>query len=85
LREFAPENQTFSSFAYLIGATRSIALVLSAGSPDASNWLSPKTIAEVDAIIDGWFLLLPKSKKEVLSEGNVVDELMFQAQMAVHA
>ncbi|KAI3324228.1 hypothetical protein HD806DRAFT_494464 [Xylariaceae sp. AK1471] len=84
-REFAPENQTFSSFAYLIGATRSIALALSAGLPDASNWLSPRTIAEVDAIIDGWFLLLPKSKSEVLSEGNVVDELMFQAQMAVHA
>ncbi|KAI0532147.1 hypothetical protein GGR58DRAFT_491299 [Xylaria digitata] len=84
-REFAPENQLFSSFAYLIGATRSIALALSAGSPDASNWLSPKTIAEVDAIIDGWFLLLPKSKREVLKEGNVVDELMFQAQMAVHA
>ncbi|RYC64125.1 hypothetical protein CHU98_g2065 [Xylaria longipes] len=84
-REFGPENQTFSSFAYLIGATRSIALALSAGSPDASSWLSPKTIAEVDAIIDGWFLLLPKSKREVLKEGNVVDELMFQAQMAVHA
>ncbi|KAI0459096.1 hypothetical protein F5B21DRAFT_457178 [Xylaria acuta] len=84
-REFGPENQSFSSFAYLIGATRSIALVLSAGSPDASNWLSPKTIAEVDAIIDGWFLLLPRSKREVLKEGNVVDELMFQAQMAVHA
>ncbi|KAI1345822.1 hypothetical protein F5Y01DRAFT_44774 [Xylaria sp. FL0043] len=84
-REFGPENQSFSSFAYLIGATRSIALALSAGAPDATNWLSPKTIAEVDAIIDGWFLLLPKSKKEVLKEGNVVDELMFQAQMAVHA
>ncbi|KAI0408340.1 hypothetical protein F4802DRAFT_408378 [Xylaria palmicola] len=84
-REFEPENQTFSSFAYLIGATRSIALALSAGSPDASNWLSPKTIAEVDAIIDGWFLLLPKSKREVLKEDDVVDELMFQAQMAVHA
>ncbi|KAI8631289.1 hypothetical protein F5Y19DRAFT_25811 [Xylariaceae sp. FL1651] len=84
-REFGPENQTFSSFAYLIGATRNIALALSAGLPDASNWLSPKTIAEVDAIIDGWFLLLPKSKKEVLREGSVVDELMFQAQMAVHA
>ncbi|KAK5626323.1 hypothetical protein RRF57_002038 [Xylaria bambusicola] len=84
-REFGPENQRFSSFAYLIGATRSIALALSAGSPDCSNWLSPKTIAEVDAIIDGWFLLLPKSKKEVLKEGNIVDELMFQAHMAVHA
>ncbi|KAI0419459.1 hypothetical protein F5X98DRAFT_335179 [Xylaria grammica] len=84
-REFAPETQCFSSFAYLIGATRSIALALSAGAPDASNWLSPNTIAEVDAIIDGWFLLLPKSKREVVKEGNVVDELMFQAQMAVHA
>ncbi|TGJ81737.1 hypothetical protein E0Z10_g7029 [Xylaria hypoxylon] len=84
-REFAPENQNFSSFAYLIGATRSIALALSAGSPDASSWLSPKTIAEVDAIIDGWFLLLPKSKREVLKEGSVVDELIFQAEMAVHA
>ncbi|KAI1174357.1 hypothetical protein F4777DRAFT_554209 [Nemania sp. FL0916] len=84
-REFGPENQTFSSFAYLIGATRSIALVLAAGAPDASNWLSPKTIAEVDAIIDGWFLLLPKSKRDVFKEGNVVDELMFQAQMAIHA
>ncbi|KAI0391777.1 hypothetical protein F5Y17DRAFT_460545 [Xylariaceae sp. FL0594] len=84
-REFSPENQAFSSFAYLIGATRSIALALSAGSSDACNWLSPRTIAEVDAIIDGWYLLLPREKREVLREGNVVDELMFQAHMAVHA
>ncbi|KAI1435412.1 hypothetical protein GGR50DRAFT_687008 [Xylaria sp. CBS 124048] len=85
LREFASENQVFSSFAYLIGATRSIALALSAMSPDSSNWLSPKTIAEIDAIIDSWFLLLPVCKKEVFKEGSVVDELMFQAHMAVHA
>ncbi|KAI1827256.1 hypothetical protein F4861DRAFT_399260 [Xylaria intraflava] len=85
LREFAPENQVFSSFAYLIGATRSIALSLSAGSPDSLNWLSPKVIAETDAIIDSWYLLLPKSKKEIMKEGSVVDELMFQAHMAIHA
>ncbi|KAI1817322.1 hypothetical protein GGS20DRAFT_533660 [Poronia punctata] len=84
-REFTLETQKFSSFAYLIGATRSIALALSAGSPNTESWLSPTTIAEVDAIIDSWFLLLPKEKMEVLKEGNVVDELMFQAHMAVHA
>ncbi|KAI0163891.1 hypothetical protein GGR57DRAFT_489639 [Xylariaceae sp. FL1272] len=82
------ESGTFSSFAYLIGATRSISLALSAVPPETSNysnWSSFKIIAEVDAIIYGWFLLLPESKKEVLSEGSVIDELMFQAQLAVHA
>ncbi|KAI1323915.1 hypothetical protein F5Y16DRAFT_403016 [Xylariaceae sp. FL0255] len=85
LREFAPETQSFSSFAYLIGATRSLALAFSAVPTETSNWSSAKVIAEADAIADGWFLLLPKAKREVLSEGSVVDELMFQAQLAVHA
>lgn len=44
----------------------------------------PQSLEEVDAVADGWFLLLPESKKHVLSADGEVDELMFQANMAVH-
>ncbi|ROT38961.1 hypothetical protein SODALDRAFT_358796 [Sodiomyces alkalinus F11] len=43
------------------------------------NWAC--LIDAVDAIIDGWLLLLPESKRHVMTKEGVVDELMFQAQM----
>jgi hypothetical protein len=39
---------------------------------------------EVDAIIDGWQLHLPSSKRELVSHDGEVDELIFQALMAIH-
>ncbi|KAI1338952.1 hypothetical protein F5Y15DRAFT_102600 [Xylariaceae sp. FL0016] len=84
-REFAGDEHHYSSFTYLIGATRGIALALSAVPAACENWSSRQMIVEVDAIIDGWQLLLPKSKQEGLYDGKRVYELMFQAHMAIHA
>jgi hypothetical protein len=39
----------------------------------------------VDSIIEGWLLLLPESKKDIFSADGQVDELIFQAMMALHA
>ena len=44
-----------------------------------------QALEELDAVADGWLLLLPDSKKHVLSKDGGIDELMFQAHMALHS
>lgn len=46
---------------------------------------SPKVLESVDSIIEGWLLLLPESKRDIFSADGQVDELIFQAMMALHA
>lgn len=84
-REFAADNHVYSSFAYLIGATHGVSSAMSKGSSDFSDRSSQMVLAEVDAVIDGWMLLLPDSKRQIVSKTGEVDELMYQAHMAVHA
>lgn len=36
-------------------------------------------------MVDGWFLLLPESKRQVMNEDGIIDELLFQAQLGLHA
>lgn len=43
------------------------------------------TLEMVDTVIEGWLLLLPKSKCQILSKNGESDEMMFQANMAIHA
>lgn len=57
-----------------------------------ARWLSdlpegsPHRLLEaIDAIIDGWLLLLPDLKREIVSKTGEVDEHMFEAHMAIHA
>jgi hypothetical protein len=83
-REFALDSPAYSSFAYLIGVVRGISSAIQVVSPDISCWSSPQVRTEVDAIIDGWQLLLPESKRELVSKDGQVDELIFQALMAMH-
>ncbi|RFU80348.1 c6 zinc finger domain-containing [Trichoderma arundinaceum] len=89
-REFIPEDTVFSSFAYLIGGIRGMAsamfraLSLPANSSDSAG-SSPKVLESVDSIIEGWLLLLPESKRDIFSADGQVDELVFQAMMALHA
>lgn len=53
---------------------------------EPSGELPAQLVADVDAIIDGWLLLLPACKREIITgKDGVVDELMFQAHMALHA
>ncbi|KAF4832388.1 hypothetical protein CGCTS75_v004555 [Colletotrichum tropicale] len=82
-REFAPENVTFSSFAYLISAVRSAALAISTVPEVASKEDSAQVIHSADSIIDAWSLLLPKERRNVMSKTGQVDELMFQAHLLI--
>lgn len=41
-------------------------------------------IQSADSIIDGWSLLLPKHRKQVMMKAGEIDELMFQAQLVIH-
>ncbi|RVX71521.1 hypothetical protein B0A52_05093 [Exophiala mesophila] len=84
-REFAAECHVYSSFAYLIGATHGVSSAISKGSSEFSERSSQMVLAEVDAVVDGWLLLLPDSKRQIISKSGEVDELMYQAHMAIHA
>lgn len=41
-------------------------------------------IQSADSIIDGWSLLLPKHRTQVMTKAGEIDELMFQAQLLIH-
>ncbi|KOS17061.1 hypothetical protein ESCO_005882 [Escovopsis weberi] len=91
-REFAPDDAQFSSFAYLVGAIRSMATAISraysitdASSDYSPITRSPKFLEEVDALIHGWMLLVPETKSHVLTKNGEVDELLFYGYMALHA
>ncbi|KAH8895479.1 putative C6 transcription factor [Thozetella sp. PMI_491] len=85
MREFSSDESHFSSFAYLIGAVRGVALLVENISPTAIDGPPQQVLEELDAVADGWLLLLPEPKKGALSKGGEIDELMFQAHMALHA
>lgn len=82
-REFSPES-TFSSFAYLIGAVRCAASAISSAPKIANKDDSMHILQAADSSIDGWRLLLPESRKEVISKTGEIDELMFQAHLLIH-
>lgn len=83
-REFAAEGVSFSSFAYLIGAIKCAALAISISPKVAAKEDSTEMIQSADAIIDGWSLLLPKERKQVMTKAGDIDELMFQAHLLIH-
>ncbi|KAK4946531.1 hypothetical protein LTR10_014383 [Elasticomyces elasticus] len=83
-RDLAPESTSFSSFAYLIGAVRCAALAISTAPKVAASKDSPQIIQAADSVIDGWLLLLPKGRKQVMSKTGEIDELMFQAHLLIH-
>ncbi|KAL3459784.1 hypothetical protein BJX64DRAFT_264425 [Aspergillus heterothallicus] len=83
-REFASEEIVFSSFAYLIGAVRCAGLAIASVPKRAAREDSTHIIQAADAALDGWLLLLPKEKKQVMSKTGEIDELMFQAHLLIH-
>ncbi|PWY88819.1 hypothetical protein BO94DRAFT_556214 [Aspergillus sclerotioniger CBS 115572] len=83
-REFASDETAFSSFAYLIGAVRCAVLALSTSPKMAVKEDSMQVIQAADSILDGWLLLLPKDRKQVMAKTGEVDELMFQAHLLIH-
>ncbi|KAM7184002.1 hypothetical protein V8F20_012401 [Naviculisporaceae sp. PSN 640] len=83
-REFASDDTSFSSFAYLIGAVRCAALAISVAPKVAVKETSAQVIAAADSVVDAWLLLLPKGDKPVISKTGIIDELMFQAHLVIH-
>lgn len=83
-REFAAEGTSFSSFAYLISAVKCAALAISISPKIAAKEDSAGMIQSADSIIDGWSLLLPKHRKQVMTKTGDIDELMFQAHLLIH-
>ncbi|KAH6683564.1 C6 zinc finger protein [Plectosphaerella plurivora] len=83
-REFASEEVSFSSFAYLIGAVKCAALAVSIAPRVLSNQDSPRIIQEADSIIDAWSLLLPTDRTQVMNKAGQIDELLFQAHLLIH-
>lgn len=60
-------------------------MAMSTSLSKTPNPFSPDVLEMVDTVIEGWLLLLPKSKRQLLSATGEFDELMFQANMALHA
>lgn len=84
-REFESEGKVYSSFAYLIGVVRGLsqASVSVPWQSDGSPTL--EVVATIDSVIDGWLLLLPESKQQAMNSGGEIDELLYFANMWVHA
>lgn len=83
-REFAFDDTSFSSFAYLIGAVRCAAFAISSAPKIAVKEASPQVIHAADSIIDGWLLSVPEDRQQVMAKTGEIDELMFQANLVVH-
>ena len=83
-REFGPNDIPFSSFAYLIGAVQCAASAISATPKITAEEDSMHVIQAADCSLDGWRLLLPQDRQQVMSETGEIDELMFQAHLLIH-
>lgn len=83
-REFATETTQFSSFAYLIGAVRCSVLAMSTMPKPPVEKDSLRIMQTADSALDGWLLLLPKNRKQIMNKNGEIDELMFQAHMVIH-
>lgn len=84
IRDLAPEDTSFSSFAYLIGAVRCVALAAAIVPASVTEEDSGQVLQAVDSIINGWLLSLPNCRKQVMNKEGEVDELMFQARMIIN-
>ncbi|KAL4975520.1 hypothetical protein BDW66DRAFT_167036 [Aspergillus desertorum] len=82
-REFIPNNDHFSSFAYLISAVQCAATAISITPKIAAVEDSTYLIQAVDCSLDGWQLLLPPEHKHVMNENGDIDELIFQAHLVI--
>ncbi|KAK2051579.1 hypothetical protein LY76DRAFT_621082 [Colletotrichum caudatum] len=83
-REFASEDSSFSSFAYLITAVRCAALAISTAPKVTNREDSTQIIQNADSIIEGWSLLLPRDRKQVMKKTGDINELLFQAHLLIN-
>ncbi|RAH67465.1 putative C6 transcription factor [Aspergillus aculeatinus CBS 121060] len=83
-REFALDDPVFSSFTYLIGAARCAAMAIATAPRNTVKEDSTRVIQTADSILDAWLLLLPPSRKQLMSKTGEIDELMYQAHLLIH-
>ncbi|GFF43763.1 uncharacterized transcriptional regulatory protein C530.05 [Aspergillus udagawae] len=83
MREFAGDEREFSSFAEMVGLTRSLDLAL-ASRKDLDMKNINTVCANVDAIHVSWTSLLPPSKKTVFRPDGSLDEILFKAHAIIH-
>ncbi|RLL98732.1 hypothetical protein CFD26_106194 [Aspergillus turcosus] len=83
MREFADDEHEFSSFAELVGLTRSLDLAL-ASRQDLDIKNISTVCANVDTIHVSWTSLLPPSKKTVFRSDGSLDEILFKAHAIIH-
>jgi hypothetical protein len=82
MREFS--DNEFSSFAQLVGLTESINRALA--TRRVGDIETTKVAANsLDTAIAAWCSLLPASKRRLLRADGTVDELLFKANIVMHA
>jgi hypothetical protein len=80
--EFAQQDLSFSSYAYLIDSVRILGTIISI---DIMDPLQLRAIDNADARLVNWKLHLPHHKKDVVSRTGVVDEVLLRAHMVISA
>ena len=81
-REFLDNDLIFSSFAHLIGLSRGMDKIFSIRSQAES---SPFELGgNADTYLTGWASLLPKCKREAMTNEGSVDELMLKAMLIMY-
>lgn len=79
---FSDANYDFSSFAFRILCLRNLGrLMRTPPSPNPDD----ENIARLETLLSSWRLHLPKMKQDALYQDGRQDEMMFQAQMMLHA
>ncbi|KID65270.1 C6 zinc finger domain-containing protein, partial [Metarhizium hybridum] len=81
-RAFEDGDGLFSSFAYLIDASRMLGTALPTVDEQGDDTTSQ--VKNAEANITSWHLYLPESKKEPVQPDGSVDEVMFRAHMLLN-
>ncbi|XWW93559.1 hypothetical protein V2A60_001493 [Cordyceps javanica] len=80
--DFSGDDRNYSSFAYRILCGRNLGRFMRSPpmqGPDDEN------ITRIEALLTNWRLHLPQNKKDSLQKNGMLDEMMFQAHMIMHA
>ncbi|RYO74347.1 hypothetical protein DL764_010872 [Monosporascus ibericus] len=84
MREFLPDDDRgFSSFAHLVGLTRTLDLVLSQKAPTEQSIAAICT--QLDISLSAWYSLLPQSKRCLINDNQELDMQLFKANMLINA
>lgn len=75
-------DESFSSYAYLIDATRILGTTLAAG--DTANESPYSLVKNAEANLMSWHLYLPQKKRDSVRRDGSIDEVLFKAHMVMN-